>query len=70
KLNKIVVNQDQDEIEINTFNSWKLNPLKQIMDIKEASEKWGLKPSYIKDLCRLKLEQEEKAIKMGNIWVL
>ncbi|QNR65282.1 hypothetical protein IAQ67_15355 [Paenibacillus peoriae] len=70
RLEKIVDNQEQDEVEINSNNSWKMNPLKQIMDIKEASEKWGLKPSYIKDLCRLKLEQEEKAIKMGNIWVL
>jgi hypothetical protein len=46
------------------------NPLDFIMDVEEASALWGLKPSYIKDLCRLRLLKEGKAIKKGNSWIL
>jgi len=48
----------------------KSNPLENIMDVEEASILWGLKPSYIKDLCRLRLEKEGKAVKKGKTWIL
>lgn len=47
-----------------------MNPLEHIMDVEEASKLWGLKPSYIKDLCRLKLEKEGRAVKKGKTWIL
>ncbi|GAA0849399.1 helix-turn-helix domain-containing protein [Paenibacillus glucanolyticus] len=47
-----------------------MNPLEHIMDVEEASRLWGLKPSYIKDLCRLKLQKEGKAVKKGKTWIL
>lgn len=46
------------------------NPLDHIMDVEEAANLWGLKPSYVKDLCRLKLQKEGRAKKKGNIWIL
>ncbi|WP_240419682.1 hypothetical protein [Paenibacillus periandrae] len=47
-----------------------MEPLKQIMDVGEAVELWGLRPSTIKDYCRTKLEKEGKAIKKGKTWIL
>ncbi|WP_414854303.1 helix-turn-helix domain-containing protein [Brevibacillus sp. IT-7CA2] len=47
-----------------------MNPLEHIMDVDEASKLWGLQPSYIKDLCRLKLQFEGKAVKKGKTWIL
>lgn len=46
------------------------NPLEHIMDIGEASILWGLQPSTIKDICRLRLEKEGMAIKKGKTWIL
>lgn len=47
-----------------------LGTLDDIMDVEEASKLWGLAPSYIKDLCRRKLEAEGKAIKKGKTWII
>lgn len=47
-----------------------MNPLVQIMDVAEASERWELAPSYIKDLCRLVLESQGLAVKKGKTWIL
>lgn len=51
-------------------DSKQMNPLEHIMDVEEAASLWDLKPSYVKDLCRLKLEKEGKAIKKGKTWIL
>jgi hypothetical protein len=47
-----------------------LGALDDIMDVEEASKLWGLAPSYIKDLCRKRLEAEGKAVKKGKTWIL
>lgn len=47
-----------------------LNPLEHIMDVEEAAKLWNLQPSYVKDLCRLKLVKRGTAIKKGKTWIL
>lgn len=44
-----------------------INPLNQIMGVKEASELWGLSPDHIKKLCR-----EGKVISrnIGKTWII
>jgi hypothetical protein len=41
--------------------------LENIMGVQEASESWGLAPSYIKDLCA---NGKIKAKKIGKTWVI
>lgn len=44
-----------------------MNNLDKIMGVNEASELWGLAPSYIKDLCaKGKIECK----KIGKTWVI
>lgn len=38
-----------------------------IMDVKKASEKWGLSEVHVKRLCR---DGEVKARKFGKIWII
>lgn len=45
----------------------KIETLDLIMGVQEASEIWGLAPSYIKDLCA---KGEIKAKKIGKTWVI
>ncbi|GGF97911.1 DNA-binding protein [Paenibacillus aceti] len=47
-----------------------LRPLDYIMDVKEAAKLWNNSPSYVKDLCRLKLKKKGMAIKKGNTWII
>lgn len=42
-------------------------PLNQIMGADEASNLWGLSPSYIKDLCA---KGKVKARKIGKTWII
>ncbi|MEL1136224.1 DUF1413 domain-containing protein [Desulfitobacterium sp. THU1] len=43
------------------------DPLEHIMGVDEASEMWGLSPTYIKKLC---YEQKLMAKKISNTWIL
>ena len=44
-----------------------MDVLNAIMDANEAAELWGLKPTYIKDLCALGKVQ---ARKIGGSWII
>ncbi|GKS12820.1 hypothetical protein YDYSY3_38200 [Paenibacillus chitinolyticus] len=59
---------EQEEKFMRAYDAF--NPLPHIMDVEEASGMMNLQPSTIKDLCRLKLSKEGKAIKKGKTWIL
>ena len=41
--------------------------LEKIMGVNEAAEKWGLRPSYVKDLCAA---GKINAVKIGKTWII
>lgn len=43
------------------------DPLKQIMGVTEASNKWGLEQSTIKKMCQ---RGEIEAVKIGGTWIM
>lgn len=41
--------------------------LENVIGVEEAAELWGLKASYIKNLCA---QGKVKSKKIGNVWVI
>jgi hypothetical protein len=48
-------------------NHEKTSVLDQIMGTEEAAQLWGLRPSYVKDLCR---NGTVKAVNIGRTWII
>lgn len=44
-----------------------MNALEKIMGVEEASQKWGLSPGYIKNLCAA---GKVEAVKIGKTWII
>lgn len=66
KATEIKERIDEINKEIQTYNE-AFNTLDMVMGVEEASERWGLSPGYIKNLCA---EGKVLCKKIGKTWII